>query len=235
MREGMKGFFNKAKTAYNEAQQEIQKKDQERKQKRNIAKKKKSFEMSKWFGENPSFTQKNTFSLYKETFDYIEHQLLSEGESVINVIEVRYNKTMNLQPKGLLLCTKLRLLFIHRVRGNQLIEEFSFSRMRDIVIADKGTASLSIVIKYDNSTTFNFDKVIDSNDAQFFVYTVKNVLNKSVSKPSGTGSGNKKSNNQKPIDNNEKYKMLEKVADLKEKGILSEEEFQMEKNKILNN
>ncbi|WP_044338086.1 SHOCT domain-containing protein [Rossellomorea aquimaris] len=189
--------------------------------------------MERFFGPSPGMGKKITYSAHKEVFQYVERHLLREDEQVLGVIQAEYDKTKKREIKGLLFAAEEKMIFAFVRGNNQYIEEFEYSKMKGISLARDGFASKELFIDYGRGRK-KFDDIIDDDTFKSFLsavngkiaeYRIKPVQ-KAKTKPSAKAASSEQGE--------DKYKQLERIAELKEKGILTEEEFQAEKKKILN-
>ncbi|MGD6973004.1 SHOCT domain-containing protein [Rossellomorea aquimaris] len=119
------------------------------------------------------------------------------------------------------------------IRGsNQYIEEFEYSKMKGISLERDGFASKELYIDYGRGRK-KFDDIIDDDIFKAFLTIVNGKIAEYRNKPQARKKANASAKTS--VDTtDDKYKQLERIAELKEKGILTEEEFQAEKKKILN-
>ncbi|MGP9043942.1 SHOCT domain-containing protein [Cytobacillus kochii] len=189
--------------------------------------------MERFLGTNPGFFRKSSYSLNKETFQYVENHILEIDEKVLAIIEAEYDKTSKREIKGILFALEDRLLFAFVRGANQYFEEFDYAKMKGISLHKDGLSSKELYIDYNRSRK-KFDDIIDDEHFKFFLHAV----NKKIIEYRGhkATKRSKTTTKQTHVNANEnKYEQLEKIASLKEKGILNDEEFRREKEKILNN
>lgn len=184
--------------------------------------------VERFFGPNPGFSSKTAYFAYQDTFEYLQDILLSPDENVLALIQAEFDKTQKREIKGLLVATDIRLIFAF-VRGhNQYIEEFSYSKMQGISLKSDGFTQKELYIDY-NRGRKKFDDILDTKEFKIFL----DVVRKQIAAHTG-GQRSTKVKQQTSNENKDKYAQLERVASLRDQGILSEEEFQQEKQKILN-
>jgi len=184
--------------------------------------------MEKYFGTKTGFLNKLNFSTYKKTILYFEQNIKLDEEEILAAILAEYDKTKKREIKGMLIATSERLVFVTNGIGHgQLVEIFEYHKMNGISYARDGLASKELLIDYGRSRKI-FDDIIDDDQFKKFLNIITNKMNetkKNQSRKTSKSSTNKEIN---------KYDLLSKVAKLHEQGILSDEEFQKEKEKILN-
>jgi Short C-terminal domain len=188
--------------------------------------------IERFYGPDPGMGKKLTYSAHKETFQYVERHLIREDEEVLGVIQAEYDKTKKREIKGLLFAVEEKLIFAFIRGSNQYIEEFEYSKMKGISLARDGFASKELYIDYGRGRK-KFDDIIDDDIFKAFLTVVNGKIAEFRNKPQAKKKASVPAKTS--VDNtDDKYKQLERIAELKEKGILTEEEFQAEKKKILN-
>jgi hypothetical protein len=223
----------KKKRREEEAKRLKEEQDRKREAKRIEKERRKAAELKKverFFGSNPGMGKKLTYTANVDTFEYVDRHLLRRDEKVLGVIQAEYDKTKKREIKGILIASEEKLIFAFVRGNNQYIEEFDYSKMKGMSLARDGFVSKELYIDYGRGRK-KFDDIIDDDNFKSFLKAVNEKIaefrNKPNTKPKAkaTATG---------VDPNEKYKQLEHLAELKEKGILTEEEFFAEKKKILN-
>ncbi|MFZ3591495.1 SHOCT domain-containing protein [Bacillus sp. DJP31] len=211
---------------------------QERREKEKEAKqaekeKKKELELQrtvKFFGPNPGFTVKTNYTVYKNVLIYLENNVLSPTEEVLSTIPAEYDKTKKREIKGVLVATNERLIFATSGIGHgEFVEVLEYSKMNGISLAPDGFSQKELLIDYGRSRK-TFDDIV--NDANFtkFLAEVRQMMNQSI-KIGKVSKPTKAIPSQKQED---KYETLAKLGKLRDNGILSDKEFEIEKQKILN-
>ncbi|MGG1685559.1 SHOCT domain-containing protein [Pseudalkalibacillus sp. NRS-1564] len=216
-----------------EAKRFKEEQDRKREQKRIEKERKKAVELKsigRFFGPDPSMGNKITYAAHKEIFEYVERHLIADDENVLGVIQAEYDKTKKREIKGMLFATEVKVFFAFVRGNNQFIEEFDYSKMKGISLARDGFTSKELYIDYGRGRK-KFDDIIDDGNFKSFLSVVNAKIAQSRNQPVSKERSNFKSNNP---DTTDKYKQLEHIGKLKDKGILTEEEFQQEKQKILN-
>ena len=145
--------------------------------------------------------------------------ILWDDENVEKIIQGTYNNG-----NGILVCTNKRLIFIDKgfLYGLK-VEDFGLDKISSVQYSTGLLlGKLTIYASGNKSVIDNVDKTQVRTFGDF-------VTNKINTKQSDNSSS-KKSND----DDDDIVSKLERLAALKEKGILNDEEFQIQKNKILN-
>ncbi|MDT2048032.1 SHOCT domain-containing protein [Priestia flexa] len=218
-----------------EANKRFQEEQEKRREEKRIKKEKQKEEeqllIEQFYGKDAGVGSKLAFAANKDTFRYVGENLLRADEEILSFIQAEYDKSKKREIKGLLFATNDRMFFAF-VRGvNQYIEEFDYSKMKGISLARDGFLSKELYIDYGSSRK-KFDDIIDDDKFKDFLQVVNEKIVDNIKKPIT------KTRQKKPavidLEGVDKYKQLERIAELKDKGILTEEEFNVEKKKILN-
>jgi hypothetical protein len=218
-----------------EAKYQQEQAEKRREEKRIEKEKRKAAELKKverFFGPDPGMGKKVTYSAYKPTFEYVDKHVLRRDERVLGVIQAEFDKNKKTEIKGILIAAEEKLIFA-LVRGSgHYLEEFDYSKMKGISLKRDGLLSKELYIDYGRGRK-KFDDIVDDLDFKAFLKAVNGKIaefrNKPASKPASKATTTA-TTSETSVD---KYKQLERIAELKEKGILTEEEFQAEKQKIL--
>jgi hypothetical protein len=211
-----------------------EKMENEREQKRINKEIQKAEEMKKierFFGPNPGFGKKGEYSLNRSTFEYLEENVLSQDDKVLGVIKAEYDKTQKREIKGVLVATERLLYFASFKNNSEYLEEFEYSKMNGISLTKDGFASKELIIDYGRGRK-KFDDIIDDGSFKEFLAEVRNQI--ALHRTTVTKTAAKTVRKTQANNSNDKYEQLEKIAKLKDQGILTEEEFNAEKEKILN-
>lgn len=224
-------------TRIKKEQKQIEKKKLEEKRKIEFEEKRRASEAKKAMDQalqekyiGPGLRKGFDFSIYKGTIQYFESTVLRADEIVLLSIRAEYDKTKKQEIKGLLIATDQRLVFVSSGAGfGQYFEEFDYRKMNGISHVNDGLFEKEIYIDLGRSRK-KFDDIIPNERFNEFVEVVMQQINISRNIPKVTRAQNTVTKATKV----DKYESLEKIAKLKEQGILTEEEFQTEKEKILN-
>ncbi len=119
---------------------------------------------------------------------------------------------------GMLALTNKRLLFVANGLSGSKTEDFSFDKIASIDCTTPPLIGYSEVI-VQSYGGFSSYKNVPKKEAAQIVSTVREYIHNSKTKSKAAG---------------DKYEQLEKIAALKNSGVLTEDEFQIEKKKILN-
>ena len=217
-------------------QMKVEKKAQrerEREEKRAEKERQKQLELKQienFFGPNPGFTAKTNYAIHKNILIYIEKNLLSLDEKILAVIPAEYDKTQKREIKGVLLATDQKLIFGSKTFSSEYIETFEYKKMNGISLANDGFLSKELYIDYGRSRK-KFDDITNDDLFKNFIKIVREQI---MLAKTTTTKTNRKQSTPSPPNSQDKYKQLEQIGKLKEQGILTEEEFQAEKQKILN-
>lgn len=146
-------------------------------------------------------------------------KILCEDEDILRLSDGVYNQGL-----GIVVATNKRVLFLNKGILSSQIEDFGYNKISSIQ-CNKGLALASLVIY-----TAGNKAVIDSmgkEDAQYFADCIRARISQGDStsqiQQNGTPVGN----------TDDVVSKLERLAKLKEQGILTDEEFAQQKAKIL--
>lgn len=218
-----------------ETMHQQQQAEKRREEKRIEKEKRKEAELKmveRFFGNDPGFGKKVMYSTYKSTFEYVDRHVLRRDEKVLGVIQAEFDKNKKTEIKGILIAAEDKLMFA-LVRGSgHYLEEFDYTKIKGISLKRDGLLSKELYIDYGRGRK-KFDDIVDDLDFKAFLKAVNGKIaefrNKPTSKPISKATATA-TTSEPAVD---KYKQLERIAELKEKGILTEEEFKAEKQKIL--
>ncbi|WP_051428295.1 SHOCT domain-containing protein [Bacillus sp. J33] len=183
--------------------------------------------VKKFFGPNPGFTAKTNFAIYKKTFEYLENNILTPDEKVLATIPAEYDKNKKTEIKGVLVATDQKLIFGTITINREHFESFDYKKMVGISLANDGLLSKELHINFSRGKKV-FDDIVNDDNFKHFLEQVRKQI--ASSKNQGKTPSSKVSSPK----TEDKYKQLEQLGSLKEKGIITEEEFQAEKQKLLN-
>lgn len=173
------------------------------------------------------------FSLYRDTISYFEQSILNSDEVVLKSIKAEYDKTKRREIKGLLIATDQRLVFVSCGVGHGIFQEdFDYRKINGIAKTKDGFFERELYIDMGRSRK-KFDDILADQRLEEFISIVLEQINLSRSKTT-TRKPTRKTSTSQADGSTDKYAALEKIAKLKADGILTEEEFQMEKTRILN-
>jgi len=166
-----------------------------------------------------------TYSFYKPVIHYFESSVKSPSEIVLSSLPVEYDFGSS-DNRGLLIATNLQVYFVKKVGVSQYYKSFSYNYMNGIFLASSGIAKKELIIQSPALRT-KFYNILNNDRLDKFIDVVQKQMQDRKDNPKTTNDKKKLSASDDP------YGDLEKIANLRDKGILSEEEFLAEKKKIL--
>ena len=192
------------------------------------AKKAKDLLIAQYFGE-VNLTNRMNFSAYKHAVRYFEQELKLQDEQVLAAVTTKMTvKKMT----GILVATSHRLVFVANgmVHG-RYFEVLEYDQMRGIGLSADGLTQTKLSIPYGDSTII-FEDIFDDDHFKYFYQIVQNQMSEARKKAVSSIITVKTIQSTDRTDS--KYERLAQIAKLRDQGILTEEEFQREKEKILN-
>ncbi|WP_079526169.1 PH domain-containing protein [Halobacillus hunanensis] len=217
------GFFQKAKHHWDNAVEEAKRKDAEHKQRKADKKEALRKELAYWFGSSPSTTQEVKYSVNREAFKHLRNKVFVENEKPQKAIFVEYDKRKNTEIDGVLVATTERLIFAYKYKYEQYVEDWDYSKIKGFHLKPDGF-KWELYFEIGRSKK-KFDDIKKDDNLKEFLSIVEQKINQPQPKKKKTSNRGKQP---------DKYQQLEKIGKLKEQGILTEDEFQSEKQKILN-
>ncbi|CAH0308547.1 hypothetical protein SRABI96_04885 [Peribacillus sp. Bi96] len=185
--------------------------------------------IEKYFGKSAVFFNRVGFSLYKSTIIHFEKYIKSPDEEVLIAIPAEYDKTKKREIKGMLIATSHRLIFVTNGIGHgEFTEAFDYRKMNGISLAPDGFAQKELLIDYGRTRKI-FDDIANDDQLKQFLKVVRSKMNESK-----RVTGISKAKNKAAAHSDDKYEKLAQIAKLSDQGVLTEEEFEIEKQKILN-
>ncbi|WP_342488573.1 PH domain-containing protein [Cytobacillus sp. FSL W7-1323] len=176
--------------------------------------------LNKWTDSIVNEKTKGEFAGTKTSMLYTERSILNGTEKVLAFIEADYYKKESSKIAGVLLITDQRLLYAHKDRKSQFKQEWKINKINGI--KESGFPLKSNEFQLDiGKSKIVFSRIRKKDRYKHFIQTLQEIINNP-------------SLNEKSVKKDNKYTLLEQISDLKTKGILTEEEFQQEKEKILN-
>lgn len=146
-------------------------------------------------------------------------KILWEDEDILRLSDGVYNQGL-----GIVVATNKRILFLNKGILSSQIEDFAYNKISSIQ-CNKGIALASLVIY-----TAGNKAVIDSmgkEDAQYFADCIRARISQEDK------AVNSQQGNNNIANNDDVVSKLERLAKLKEQGLLTDEEFAQQKAKIL--
>ncbi|WP_164670927.1 SHOCT domain-containing protein [Virgibacillus doumboii] len=219
------GLRDKFKQYMDEVNQEIEKQDEKKKERKKVKQEKENHFRNLLSGWGADNIGKMEIDLYvnKQSILYAE-ELLKDGESVINFIGADYGKLEDYKISGILLITDKRLLYAFKDKKSQFKQEWKFTSINGVKDSGYPLKGHQLQIEIGKSKKL-FHKIKKNDHYEKFIQD----LQQKIDNPETV----KKKRNNSTSGSKDKYALLEKIADLKEKGILTQEEFEVEKEKIL--
>lgn len=145
-------------------------------------------------------------------------KILWEDENILRLSDGYYN-----QGVGIVVATNKRILFLNKGIFSSQIEDFAYNKISSIQ-CNKGLVLASLIIY-----TAGNKAVIDNmgkDDAQYFADCIRARISQEDNSSSPQTTNN-------IISSDDVVSKLERLAKLKEQGILTDEEFAQQKAKIL--
>lgn len=224
-------FFKKLFGTRLMSEEELAALQNKKEQKKRIAEEQKQRDLAiqeKYIGTG--FGKGFSFALYKPAIQYFETYIIQPQEKVLLSVMSEYDKTKNREIKGLLIATDVRLVFVTNGIGHgQYFEEFDYKKIKGISHVPDGFGQREILIDYGRSRKA-FDDIIYDDRFHKLVGVIQNMMHSSRNNSNINRTTLTKATKNTVVD---RYTELEKIAELKAKGILTEEEFEAEKKKIL--
>ncbi|WP_100012308.1 SHOCT domain-containing protein [Lentibacillus sediminis] len=176
--------------------------------------------LAKWSGD--SDTSKLERQLYgnKNSILYADKEVLKEYESVLGFVGADYGDVQNKKIFGVLIITDDRLLFAQKDKKSSFKQSWKHNKINGIKDGVFPLKPHQLQIEVGKSKVI-FHRIKKKDQFNTFIKVLQNKIdNPEVPKKSN-----------KPTQN--KYKLLEQIAKLKDDGTLTEDEFAAEKKKIL--
>lgn len=148
-------------------------------------------------------------------------KLLWENEEIMRLSDGFYNEGI-----GIVVATNRRIIFINKGLLSCQVEDFAYDKISSIQ-CNKGMIMGTLVI-YTTGNRACIDNM-GKEDAQYFADYVRARISQENQSSQYTQTQVQSQTNTEDI-----VSQLERLAKLKEQGILSEEEFAQQKTKILN-
>lgn len=174
--------------------------------------------LNNWTSEIPSEKLELDFDIFRKSMLYAEQNIIKSNEKVLSFIGADY--LANHKIAGILVLTDSRLLYVHKDKKSQFKQEWLFNKINGIKESGFPLKINEFQLDVGKSKVV-FSHVKKKERYRKFI----NVLQDKMDKPVSTS---------KPKNIGNKYTLLEQIAKLKEQGILTEDEFAREKEKILN-
>lgn len=181
-------------------------------------------ELEKFFGSNPGLYETTNFGIYRIAIDRIRNNLLELNETVIATIPVEYDTSDKKEVKGVLVATDQKLIYSSNTAFKEFTEVMDYKTMTGISLAADGFLKKELHVTSSKEKRV-FDDIKDDKHLEKLMAGVRKQISLARS-----GASPQQAVSAAP----DKYQQLEQLAKLKDQGVLSDEEFQSEKTKILN-
>lgn len=180
--------------------------------------------LERFFGTDPSFEDKMNISIYSWAIDRVRENLLEENEVVLSTVPAEFDKSEKKEVKGVLIATNQKLIFSSNVIGKEYLEVMDYKSMTGITLESDGFRKKELHVMSGREKRI-FDDIKEDKQLEKMLSGVRKHISLARS-----GGGT----TQAPVvPQTDKYQQLEQLAKLKGQGILTEEEFQSEKSKVL--
>jgi hypothetical protein len=148
--------------------------------------------------------------------------ILASDEPILAVTDAQFLKTVD---AGILLVTPKRMISISKAMfGLPKVHEFPNETIREVSFRNHFISPV-ITIRTEEKTV-EFECFFDKDDAQIFYDFIAKIYNKESSSP-------QQESKDAVLTDNSVFEQLEKLAMLRESGVLTEEEFAAQKKKLL--
>lgn len=148
--------------------------------------------------------------------------ILADDEPILAVTDAQFLKTVD---AGILLVTPKRMISVSKAMfGLPKVHEFPNDTIRDVSFRNHFISPV-ITIRTEEKIV-EFECFLDKDDAQIFYDFISKIYNKESSSPQQESAD-------AVLADNSVFEQLEKLATLRESGVLTEEEFVTQKKKLL--
>jgi hypothetical protein len=148
--------------------------------------------------------------------------ILANDEPILAVTDAQFLKTVD---AGILLVTPKRMISVSKAMfGLPKVHEFPNETIREVSFRNHFISPV-ITIRTEEKTV-EFECFFDKDDAQIFYDFISKIYNKESSSPQQESAD-------AVLTDNSVFEQLEKLATLRESGVLTEEEFAAQKKKLL--
>jgi hypothetical protein len=148
--------------------------------------------------------------------------ILANDEPILAVTDAQFLKTVD---AGILLVTPKRMISVSKAMfGLPKVHEFPNDTIRDVSFKNHFISPV-ITIRTEEKIV-EFECFLDKDDAQIFYDFISKIYNKESSSPQQESAD-------AVLADNSVFEQLEKLATLRESGVLTEEEFVTQKKKLL--
>ncbi|WP_186763821.1 PH domain-containing protein [Planomicrobium sp. CPCC 101079] len=182
-------------------------------------------DLERFFGSDSGYNEQMNRIAYSVAINRIRDQLLGKDENVFATVPVEYDMAGGKEVKGVLIATDQKLVYSSNSINKEFTEIMDYKSMSSISLAADG------FLKKELHVTSGREKRVfdDIKDDKHLTKLLDSVRKQIASAHSGSSTQPHAAAPQL-----DKYQQLEQISKLKEQGILTEAEFQVEKTKILN-
>lgn len=181
--------------------------------------------LTRWSGSKPSDKLEIDFYIHQNSLIYADQHVLRKNEQVLQFIGADYGKLEDTKFNGVLILADSRLLYVNKEKNSQFTQDWNYNKLNGVKVSGYPLKAHEFQIEVGKSKKV-FHRVNKKEQFNSFIDALQNKISNAESTPTKRKTVSNPSN---------KYKQLEQIAKLKEQVILTEEEFQSEKTKILNN
>lgn len=183
-----------------------------------------------FYGINASEKEKGIIRSHPLAAVRIANKQLTENERIQVTLPVKYDAPKGKKVKGLLVATNKKIVFVSETIFKTIIETWSYEEINKV---EKNDSELRIqgdngdfLFEFEQDHLHNAVKIEDIFQTILNPPTeeIINIENEDVYED----------HTEAPAVPTEKYQQLKQIAELRDQGILTDEEFQNEKVKILN-
>lgn len=148
--------------------------------------------------------------------------ILADDEPILAVTDAQFLKTVD---AGILLVTPKRMISVSKAMfGLSKVHEFPNETIREVSFRNHFISP--VITIHTEEKIVEFECFLDKDDAQIFYDFIAKIYNKESSSP-------QQESKDAVLTDNSVFEQLEKLARLRESGILTEEEFAAQKKKLL--
>ncbi|WP_162287788.1 PH domain-containing protein [Indiicoccus explosivorum] len=182
-----------------------------------------------FFGSDPNEEETKIISSHTLAASRIRAKHIENDESIRAVVPVLFDVPKGKQVKGLLVATNLKLIFF----SETVFKEFVHTRQLD-QINDISQNGKELIVKSDEGV-LKYELQNDQNDVRERLVTAISAPSPVPEVVSETITENPDpEESMTPPPAPDKFQQLKQLGELRDSGILTEEEFQAEKAKLLN-
>lgn len=181
-------------------------------------------EMERFFGTNPDFETQMIKIGNSTALERIK-KMISDSEEVVATVEAEYDMPGGKEVKGLLVATNQKLLFSSDNITKEFTEVMDYKSMSSIKMMNDGFTKKELHVVSGREKRV-FDDIRNNHHLDRLLDGVRKQIS-----VAHAGTSNQPQSN--VVEQKDRVQQLKELAELKNTGILTEEEFQTEKQKIL--